>query len=56
MCHKAFWCSMHVFRGSVYGFSNHYMVASLRGSDFMRCAAVASLYGNLFFPSRWMFG
>jgi len=36
-------------------FSNHYMVASLRGSDTMMCAAVASIYGNLFFPSCWMF-
>ena len=35
--------------------SNHSMVASLRGSDTMRCVVVASTYGNIFFPSCWRF-
>jgi len=30
--------------------SNHSLVASLRGSDTMRCVEVSSSYGNLFFP------
>jgi len=50
-CMPVFLFSMHVFRGSVCFFSNHSMIASLRGSDTMLCAAVASVYGNLFFPS-----
>jgi hypothetical protein len=36
-------------------FSNHSMVASLRGSDTMRCAAVASCLEIYFFPICWMF-
>jgi len=28
-------------------FSNHYMVAYMRGSDTMQCAAVSSIYGSL---------
>jgi len=31
-------------------FSNLSMIASLRGSDTMKCAAVTSIDGNLFFP------
>jgi len=46
---------MHIFMGACL-FSNHYMIASLRGSDTMRCAVVARRYVNLFFPSCSMFG
>jgi len=36
-----------MYSGGVCVFSNHSMVASLRGSNTMRCATVASLYGKL---------
>ena len=45
-----------MYSGGVCVSSNHSMVAYLRGSDTMRCDAVSSIYGNLFFPSCWMFG